>query len=186
MFFAGSTWSGVTLEEFMSCKHNLAHNRQTRMLADLTLVNCYNRSGMSDEQRNQVILESAKQSLASMAFFGLTEYQMETQWLFERTFNLRFMYNFKQFNETHASGANVTSEQKQELLKVNSLDIELYKYARDLFFQRLEYMSRQSRDYTRKNVRHLDKVRHDDLSRTNLHNNAEEAEDDDAADYPDA
>ena len=31
----------VTLEEFTSCPHNLAFNRQTRMLADLDLVNCY-------------------------------------------------------------------------------------------------------------------------------------------------
>jgi len=31
----GSNWTGVTLDEFLSCRHNLAHDRQTRMLADL-------------------------------------------------------------------------------------------------------------------------------------------------------
>ena len=39
--FDGEDWSEVTLEEFLSCDHNLAFNRQTRMLADLSLVGCY-------------------------------------------------------------------------------------------------------------------------------------------------
>lgn len=50
--------------------------RQTRMLADLALVGCYNRSYMpSDAERNRVMLASAKRNLAAMAFFGLTEHQ---------------------------------------------------------------------------------------------------------------
>lgn len=39
--FEGEDWSEVTLEEFLNCDHNLAFNRQTRMLADLSLVGCY-------------------------------------------------------------------------------------------------------------------------------------------------
>ena len=38
----GSDWSGVSMEQFVSCPFNLAFNRQTRMLADLSLVHCYN------------------------------------------------------------------------------------------------------------------------------------------------
>ena len=34
-------WEGVELEDFVACKTNLAYNRQTRMLADLSLVGCY-------------------------------------------------------------------------------------------------------------------------------------------------
>ena len=34
-------WTGVTLEDFTNCPYNLAFNRQTRMLADLELVSCY-------------------------------------------------------------------------------------------------------------------------------------------------
>jgi hypothetical protein len=50
--------------------------RQTRMLADLALVGCYNTSYMpSHAERNRVMLASAKRNLAAMAFFGLTEYQ---------------------------------------------------------------------------------------------------------------
>ena len=40
-------WVGVSLDEFMTCPDNLARNRQTRMLADLDLVNCYNTTGMA-------------------------------------------------------------------------------------------------------------------------------------------
>lgn len=42
--FAGRDPSTVTLEEFALCEDNLAVNRQTRMLADLQLVNCYDKS----------------------------------------------------------------------------------------------------------------------------------------------
>ena len=46
------------------------------MLADLALIGCYNMSYMpSIEERNRVMLASAKKNLASMAFFGLTEHQ---------------------------------------------------------------------------------------------------------------
>lgn len=46
------------------------------MLADLALVGCYNVSYMpSVDERNRVMLASAKKNLASMAFFGLTEHQ---------------------------------------------------------------------------------------------------------------
>lgn len=49
--------------------------RQTRMLADLALVGCYNMSYMSLLERNRVMLASAKRNLAAMAFFALTEFQ---------------------------------------------------------------------------------------------------------------
>lgn len=74
--YSGETWRGVTLDEFTSCSWNLANNRQTRMLADLALVGCYNgtlRHRSADTDR--VLLASAKRNLAAMAYFGLTEYQ---------------------------------------------------------------------------------------------------------------
>jgi len=39
--YTGDTWENVTLNEFIDCPQNLARNRQTRMLANLSLVNCY-------------------------------------------------------------------------------------------------------------------------------------------------
>lgn len=54
----------MTLDEFADCDSNLAANRQTRMLADLALVNCYNRSSMPLHERNRLMLASAKRNLA--------------------------------------------------------------------------------------------------------------------------
>ena len=39
--FEGENWSNVSLEQFLECDQNLAFNRQTRMLADLSLIGCY-------------------------------------------------------------------------------------------------------------------------------------------------
>ena len=36
--FRGDSWENVTLGEFMNCPTNLARNRQTRMLANLTKI----------------------------------------------------------------------------------------------------------------------------------------------------
>lgn len=74
--YSGDSWRGVTLEEFMSCPWNLANNRQTRMLADLALVGCYNGTlKHRTAETDRVLLASAKRNLAAMAYFGLTEYQ---------------------------------------------------------------------------------------------------------------
>lgn len=127
------------------------------MLADLTLVNCYNRTlGVAnadrkeaDQRRDNAMLDSAKRNLASLAFFALTEYQAESQWLFERTFGLRFAEAFVQYNETRASDANLTVSQVQRLRRVNTLDDQLYDYAKQLFFQRLahwNYFSNKRQD----------------------------------------
>lgn len=63
------------MDKFASCESNLAANRQTRMLADLALVGCYNKSVMPPVERDRVMLASAKRNLAAMSYFGLTRYQ---------------------------------------------------------------------------------------------------------------
>lgn len=73
--YSGKDWLDVNLDEFASCESNLAANRQTRMLADLALVGCYNKTAMPAHERERVMLASAKRNLAAMAYFGLTEYQ---------------------------------------------------------------------------------------------------------------
>lgn len=83
----------------MSCPFNLAHNRQTRMLADLTLAGCYN-STKDEAKRDRILLQSAKRNLARMAFVGLTEHQSMSQYIFERTFHLNFTHSFDQANST--------------------------------------------------------------------------------------
>ena len=133
----------------MDCPYNLANNRQTRMLADLSLVGCYNVSTMSEEERWAVLLESAKRNLRGMAFFGLTEYQRKTQYLFERTFNLEFIAPFTQLNGTRASSVEVHTETQYRILQLNRWDVELYEYARDLFLQRFQVARQQERRQAR-------------------------------------
>ncbi|XP_026187079.1 heparan-sulfate 6-O-sulfotransferase 2 isoform X2 [Mastacembelus armatus] len=147
--YSGDDWSGCSLQEFMDCPYNLANNRQTRMLADLSLVGCYNVSTMSEEERWAVLLESAKRNLRGMAFFGLTEYQRKTQYLFERTFNLEFIAPFTQLNGTRASSVDVPPETQHRIRQLNRWDVELYEYARDLFLQRFQVARQQERRQAR-------------------------------------
>ena len=140
MFRLGSDWTGVTLEEFMSCKHNLANNRQTRMLANLTLVGCYDQSAIPDSaERDRILLDSAIENLRQMAFFGLTERQADTQFLFERTFGIRFGRRFVQFNKTHAHKADITDNEVAAVQRLNRLDLALYKFASRLFDERIRW-----------------------------------------------
>ncbi|XP_059390984.1 heparan-sulfate 6-O-sulfotransferase 1-B-like [Carassius carassius] len=137
--YEGSDWSGCNLQQFMDCPYNLANNRQVRMLADLSLVGCYNLSTVPEKRRSQLLLESAKKNLRDMAFFGLTEFQRKTQYLFERTFHLKFIRPFLQYNSTRAAGIDLDNDTIQRIEELNDLDMKLYDYAKDLFQQRYQY-----------------------------------------------
>jgi heparan sulfate 6-O-sulfotransferase HS6ST1 len=67
------------------------------------LVGCYNKSGSTSEQRDRQLLASAKTNLERLAYFGLTEEQHLSQYLFQQTFQLEFRVPFQQFNTTHSS-----------------------------------------------------------------------------------
>uniref|UniRef100_A0A3Q2DG99 Heparan-sulfate 6-O-sulfotransferase n=1 Tax=Cyprinodon variegatus TaxID=28743 RepID=A0A3Q2DG99_CYPVA len=137
--YSGDDWSGVTLKDFMNCPSNLANNRQVRMLADLSLVGCYNLSSMNESQRNHILLSSAMSNLKNMAFYGLTEFQRKTQYLFERTFSLRFISAFTQINSTRAANVDLSEAVRRRIEELNFLDVQLYEYAKDLFLQRFQY-----------------------------------------------
>ncbi|XP_005872884.1 PREDICTED: heparan-sulfate 6-O-sulfotransferase 2 isoform X1 [Myotis brandtii] len=148
--YTGDDWSGCPLKEFMDCPYNLANNRQVRMLSDLTLVGCYNLSVMPEKQRNKVLLESAKSNLKHMAFFGLTEFQRKTQYLFEKTFNMNFISPFTQYNTTRASSVEINEEIQKRIEGLNFLDMELYSYAKDLFLQRYQFMRQKDHQDARR------------------------------------
>ena len=136
---AGEDWEGVSLDEFVACPFNLANNRQTRMLADLTLVDCYNRSAFANPaERDRIVLHSAMANLRSMVFFGLTERQVDSQHLFEHLFKIHFAEDFVQRNSTHAESVNVTERQMRSIELRNDLDIRLYRYALRLFDERVQ------------------------------------------------
>ncbi|KAK2539914.1 hypothetical protein Q9966_004819 [Columba livia] len=147
--YEGDDWSGVSLQEFMDCSYNLANNRQVRMLADLSLVGCYNLTFMNESERNMILLLSAKNNLKNMAFFGLTEFQRKTQYLFERTFNLKFISPFTQFNVTRASNVDIGEDVRQRIEELNFLDVQLYEYAKDLFLQRFQYSKQEEHQKNR-------------------------------------
>ncbi|XP_017588118.1 PREDICTED: heparan-sulfate 6-O-sulfotransferase 3 isoform X1 [Corvus brachyrhynchos] len=147
--YEGDDWSGVSLQEFMDCSYNLASNRQVRMLADLSLVGCYNLTFMNESERNMILLQSAKNNLKNMAFFGLTEFQRKTQYLFERTFNLKFISPFTQFNVTRASNVDIGKDVRQRIEELNFLDMQLYEYAKDLFLQRFQYSKQEEHQKNR-------------------------------------
>ncbi|XP_062236345.1 heparan-sulfate 6-O-sulfotransferase 3-B-like [Platichthys flesus] len=137
--YNGDDWTGVPLADFMNCPSNLANNRQVRMLADLSLVGCYNMSSMSELERGHVLLASAKANLRNMAFYGLTEFQRKTQYLFERTFGLRFIRAFTQINSTRAASVGISEKVRWRIEGLNALDMELYEYAKELFLRRYQY-----------------------------------------------
>ncbi|XP_038173251.1 heparan-sulfate 6-O-sulfotransferase 2 isoform X1 [Arvicola amphibius] len=148
--YSGDDWSGCPLKEFMDCPYNLANNRQVRMLSDLTLVGCYNLSVMPEKQRNKILLESAKSNLKHMAFFGLTEFQRKTQYLFEKTFNMNFISPFTQYNTTRASSVEINEEIQKRIERLNFLDMELYGFAKDLFLQRYQFMRQKEHQDARR------------------------------------
>lgn len=110
------------------------------MLANLTLVNCYKYYPFIEHPDiGEAVLRSALQNLHSLAFFGLVEYQSESRALFEYTFNVQFSKSFAQREKTHAQKAEATElqpEQMRRIIELNRLDIELYREARRIFFER--------------------------------------------------
>ncbi|XP_077393873.1 heparan-sulfate 6-O-sulfotransferase 3-B [Festucalex cinctus] len=143
--YNGEDWSGVTLADFMRCPSNLANNRQVRMLSDLSLVGCYNLSSMNESQRDHILLSSAMSNLKNMAFYGLTEFQRKTQYLFERTFSLRFISPFTQINSTRAANVDLSEAVRRRIEELNFLDVQLYDYAKDLFLQRFQFSRQRER-----------------------------------------
>lgn len=141
--FMGEKLSEITLEEFMGCPWNLALNRQTRMLADLRLVNCYNTSGVPTSKRRKIMLQSAMRNLQGMTYFGLVEYQAESQYLFEKTFGLTFFKPFTQVTDSETKAGTMlptlNSTVLDQIRGLNSLDVELYTFAKKLFFERVTY-----------------------------------------------
>ncbi|XP_072376970.1 heparan-sulfate 6-O-sulfotransferase 3-B isoform X2 [Diabrotica undecimpunctata] len=147
--YKGEDWEGVKLDDFMNCQSNLAINRQTRMLSDLELIGCYNKTYMPQAERDKIMLASAKKNLLAMAFFGLTEYQKISQYIFEETFNLRFAIPFEQNNATVSSYTltTLTSDQSEKIKKLNNLDLELYSFAKKILFERFERLKSRDTDF---------------------------------------
>jgi hypothetical protein len=149
---AKTSWKNISLDAFLSCPNNLAFNRQTRMLAlyDARMTVCdylYNNvNGSMDVE----LLARAKRGLHSLSFFGLAEEQRRTRLLFGHTFtNLKFKttnsesYTAKVgLHAVNRAAWRILFVEKNMLERIealNSLDLELYKYAYHLFHARLRH-----------------------------------------------
>ena len=144
-FYDKSPWPNVTLPKFLSCSSNWGNNRQTLSIADLETVGCFDMRKFSQEERERRLLQSAKDNLKNnFAFFGITEYEVESGLLFERVFRMRFRNRTvqKPLSDLHSApmlyslwNSNTTY---QSISRANHLDMELYEYALELFANRLQ------------------------------------------------
>ncbi|CAH1785129.1 unnamed protein product [Owenia fusiformis] len=126
----------LDIDEFMQCVNNPANNRQTRMLSDEDAYKHLPRGPSQDE----IMLRTAKKNLKLFSFFGLTEYMIESQYLFENSLGLHFAHRFGADNsKALALKRNLTETQIEDIIGLNKLDIQLYQYAKDIFFQRYKY-----------------------------------------------
>ncbi|CAP33109.2 Protein CBR-HST-6 [Caenorhabditis briggsae] len=138
-------WEGVSVEEFISCPYNLAFNRQTRMLSNLSLVGCYEHLRRPSYEQDKIMMESAKENLRNMAFFGIKERMDDSQYFFEATFDMKFSRKMSVWGKSKSNDTVLTASQLAYIRNVNKLDWELYEYALQLFNERLSQLHRKKR-----------------------------------------
>ncbi|CAH8825156.1 unnamed protein product [Trichobilharzia szidati] len=155
-------WLNVTMQSFLNCPYNLAHNRQTRMLANLSRLECYkhltewsqpvsNTTSLTSISSVQLaLLNSAKHNLVNVIrCYGLSEYLVYSQYILQKCLRITFKRSFIEFNKlsiiqqrllyTHATIArsNLSSNVLDKIANVNRLDILLHNFAEKLFLYRL-------------------------------------------------
>ena len=142
----GQAMQNLTFENFLNCPGNLALNRQSRMLSNLSIFNyCKNQTSHSYKNVQNQMLQSAKRNLIQMDYFGLTEFQQQSQILFERVFDVEFKKNFTVSEKVgFVKYKGITSEHLQMTKKLNHLDVELYEFAKQLFMSRLKHFKNTS------------------------------------------
>ena len=113
------------------------------MLADLEEVGCYNKSHYPKEEREALMLDSAKQNLEEFAFFGITEYLNESGILFEKRLGMKFGKLMEQLPFSALCSAPLlqsvwTTDLYEKIAHVNKLDMALYNHALQIFTTRLK------------------------------------------------
>ncbi|VDP69859.1 unnamed protein product [Schistosoma mattheei] len=153
--------SNVSIKSVIDCPYNLASNRQTRMLANLSILGCYKHLTKWSQPLNATVLthiprvslallNSAKHNLVSIiSCYGLSEYLIYSQYILQKCLHITFKRSFIEFNKisfmkqrllfTHATiiRSNLNQSTLREIQNVNRLDIFLYSFAKQLFVYRL-------------------------------------------------
>ncbi len=139
------TWANVSLDEFISCEKNPAFNRQVKMLAnyDSKLNRCN-----YEKSQDLELLHRAKKNLRSLDFFALNEFQGYSEILFQHSIGKeRFKFG-KKLEQSNSSLAEMFLQKIlysnkfyiEKIKKLNSLDVQLYEYAFELFFDRMKLL----------------------------------------------
>ena len=157
-----SDWSHVTWVEFLKCEHNLANNRQVRMLANYNEIgcdklNCWLKSSeCSPELKHkyeQELLESAKKTLLSFSFFGLAEFENLSFYLFEKTFENKLKFSANHIKQRESLVEKLFSSNyssyENEINENNHLDLKLYEFANTLFFERVNFFFIKNRFFSK-------------------------------------
>ena len=143
--------ANLTLEKFLKCTESWSINRMTLSLADHELATCWDKKKYSRKQRDRILLESAKSNLCNFSYFGLNEFLKESGSLFEETFGLILKTPIQRqpLNVSKASqyvSALMDDNEINIYTKVvqnNLLDLELYKYALDIFRTRMRAIGKE-------------------------------------------
>ena len=141
--FDGKMWNNLTIEKFTSCPFNLAINRQTWMMSNISKVSCNFKAIMLNAKKRKLLLSIAKKNINAISYFAILEYPAESQFIFEKTYNLKFIESFQQWDTGFAveylKSIPPSEEMIKKIIKLNSLDFALYRYAKSVFFKRYNY-----------------------------------------------
>lgn len=120
-------------------------NGQTRQITSLRLVagRLPDKPGLSEQEIDQALLETARDNLAAMPGFGLLERFQDSLHLLSFVFGWRPLPDSLHLNEAPQSlDTSKLSPAVLDLLeRYNQLDLQLYDYARVLFEQRFQQMT---------------------------------------------
>lgn len=133
----------LLLEQYMSCPYNLAVNRQTWMLSNISSVGCNFKEIKQSPQLYCKLFNIAKDNLKTLTYVGLLEYPKESQFVFEKTFNMKFIQPFQLWDTGFAyeylKSFNISKPVLDRISKLNYLDVKLYNLAKKMLFDRYKY-----------------------------------------------
>ena len=104
---------------------------------------------MEREKRDRIMLESAKENLLRMAYFGLTELLAESQYIFQEIFKLKFKVKFSDYwhnRDAPKIRDTLSISQVRKIEELNHLDVELYEFAKEIMLWRYEEIKRSNQD----------------------------------------
>jgi heparan sulfate 6-O-sulfotransferase HS6ST1 len=109
------------------------------------------RKKLNESVDDEKLLERAKRGLRSLTYFALSEYKEQSRALFLATFNRKLFLSNKIGGATQIAAKFYRTEillkslnNTSTLAKIrdlNRLDIKLYEFAVELFFQRLKHFN---------------------------------------------